>query len=73
MTNEIYDELAQALNTRSMMLPSIPCDEFYAFAEALFTPEQAQLACRMPMGPVSAVDLAKKIGAVEVKQNNIMG
>ena len=62
MVNEIYDELAQALNARSMMLPSIPCDEFYAFAEALFTPEQAQLACNMPNEPVSAADLAKKIG-----------
>ena len=62
MAHKIYDELAQALNARSMMLPSIPCDEFYAFIEALYTPEQAQLACSMPMEPVSAADLAKKIG-----------
>jgi len=62
MSHEIYDELARALNARSTMLLSIPCDEFYAFAEALFTPEQAQLACSMPMEPVSAQDLAKKTG-----------
>jgi len=62
MAHEIYDELAKELNSRSTMLLSIPCDEFYAFAEALFTPEQAQLACSMPIEPVSATGLAKEIG-----------
>jgi len=61
MTEEVYKKLAEALNARSMTYPSIPCDEFYAFARELFTPEQAEIASSMPMNPVSAEELAAKM------------
>src|SRR4030043_574869 len=61
MTEEIYKKLAEALNARSMTYPSIPCDEFYAFAKELFTPEQAEIASSMPMNPVAAEELATKM------------
>lgn len=58
MTREVYNRLAGALNTRSMAYPSIPCDEFYVLAEELFTPEQAEIASKMPVDPISAEQLA---------------
>lgn len=61
MSREIYDKLAEALNTRSMAYPSIPCDEFYVLAEELFTPEQAEIASSMPVDPVSAEELADRV------------
>ena len=60
MTREIYDKLAEALNARSMVYPSVPCEEFYILAETLFTPEQAEIASNMPIDPVSAQELASK-------------
>src|SRR4030065_132019 len=61
MTEEVYNKLADALNARSMTYPSIPCDEFYAFARELFTPEQAEIASSMPVNPLSAEELATKM------------
>jgi ferredoxin len=66
MTGEVYDRLAQALNTRSMAYPSIPCDEFYALAAELFTPEQAEIASDMPVDPVSAEKLAANMKNFDV-------
>lgn len=61
MTEEIYNKLADALNARSMTYPSMPCDEFYAFAKELFTLEQAEIASSMPVNPISAEELAAKM------------
>ncbi|MBC8512691.1 MAG: 4Fe-4S binding protein [Dehalococcoidia bacterium] len=68
MTKEVYQKLGEALNARSVTIPSVPCDEFFAFAEALFTPEQAELACSMPLEPVAADDLAAKIGEADIRK-----
>jgi ferredoxin len=61
MTQEVYNKLAEVLNARSMTYPSVPCDEFYALAEELFTPEQAEIASNMPLNPVSAEVLVDKM------------
>jgi ferredoxin len=61
MTEDVYKKLADALNARSVTYPSIPCDEFYAFAKELFTPEQAEIASSMPLNPVTAEELADKM------------
>jgi ferredoxin len=61
MTQDVYNKLADALNARSKTYPSIPCDEFYALAEELFTPEQAEIASYMPLNPVSAEVLVDKM------------
>ncbi|MCJ7655278.1 MAG: hypothetical protein MUO97_08305 [Dehalococcoidia bacterium] len=53
MTEEVYKKLADALNARSVTYPSIPCDEFYALAKELFTPEQAEIASSMPLSSVT--------------------
>src|SRR3989304_4240860 len=66
MTKKVYDKLAEALNARSMTYPSVPCDEFYALAEELFTPEQAEIGSNMPVNPVSAEELSTKIKGSDV-------
>jgi ferredoxin len=49
-----------------MVYPSIPCEEFYVLAEELFTPEQAEIACNMPVEPVSAEGLAARMKASDI-------
>jgi ferredoxin len=66
MTTEVYNRLAQALNTRSTAYPSIPCEEFYLLAAELFTPEQAEIAANMPVEPVSTGKLASRMRASDV-------
>jgi len=44
-----------------MTYPSVPCDEFYAFAKELFTPDEAEIASSMPMKPVLAEELAAEM------------
>ncbi len=66
MTREVYNKLAEALNTRSSTYPSVPCDEFYVLAEEIFTPEQAEIASNMPVDPVSAEELAAEMKASDV-------
>ena len=58
MTEEIYKKLAGALNARSMTYLSVPCDEFYAFAREIFTPEQAEIASSIPLDGVTSEELA---------------
>ncbi|MBM3118576.1 MAG: 4Fe-4S dicluster domain-containing protein [Chloroflexi bacterium] len=67
MIEDVYNRLAGALNARSVAYPSIPCDEFYAFARELFTPEQAEIACSMPIGSATAEDLASKMKGTNVE------
>jgi len=66
MTREVYNKLAEALNTRSVAYLSIPCEEFYALAEELFTLEQAEIASNMPVNPVSTEELAAKTKTSDV-------
>jgi len=66
MTREVYNKLAEALNTRSSTYPSVPCDEFYVLAEEIFTPEKAEIASNMPVDPVSAEELAAKMRLSDV-------
>jgi NAD-dependent dihydropyrimidine dehydrogenase PreA subunit len=56
-------QLAEALDARSMAYPSIPCDEFYVLAEEIFTLEQAEIAAKMPLNPVSPKELATTMKA----------
>ena len=66
MTREVYDKLAEALNARSMVYPSVTCDEFYILVDALFTPEQMEIASNMPLNPVSAEEFATRMKTSDV-------
>jgi formate hydrogenlyase subunit 6/NADH:ubiquinone oxidoreductase subunit I len=62
MTQPVYEKLTDALKMRGGAAPAIKCPEFYAIIEELFTPEEAELASKMPLGLVSAADMAKETG-----------
>ena len=60
MTEPIYEKLVDAVNMRGA--PGKKGPELNALMEELFTPEEAELAVRMPLNPVSAADLASEVG-----------
>ena len=62
MTQPVYEKLTEALKMRGGAAPAIHCPEFYAIIEELFTPDEADLASKMPLGLVSAADMAKETG-----------
>jgi len=61
MTDPIYDQVADAVNARTGY-PCYKCPELLDILEFLFTMEEAELALKMPMIPVSAEGFAKDIG-----------
>jgi ferredoxin len=62
MTQPIYEKLTDALKMRGGAAPAVHCREFYAILEELFTPDEAELASKMPMGLISAAELASETG-----------
>ncbi len=68
MANAIYDKLAAALNARTTAIPAIPCEEYYAFVEFLFTPEEAAIACAMPIDYATVEEIAASLGEKDLKK-----
>jgi ferredoxin len=60
MHEPVYEKLSDALSMMGGGLPAVKCPEFYALLKELFTPEEADLASKMPQGLVSAADMAKE-------------
>jgi Na+-translocating ferredoxin:NAD+ oxidoreductase subunit B len=77
MADAIYDKLAAALNARGTGVPSIICKEFYDLAQFLFTPEEAAIACAMPIEYASLEEIAANLATKDLKklasQLEIMG
>lgn len=61
MTDSIYEKVADAVNQRTGY-PCFKCPELFAILEFLYTPEEAELAVKMPMMPMPAYALAQDIG-----------
>lgn len=61
MVNAVYEKLVPALNARGTILPSIACDEYFAFVSCLFTPEEAEILAAMPMGFATAEEIAGRL------------
>ena len=61
MAERVYEELADALTLRGGTMPILKCREFFALLEELFTPEEAELAAKMPVGPVTAQRFARDV------------
>ncbi len=68
MTKSVYEKLADALGMRGGAMPAIKCQEFFALLEELFTPEEAELAIKMPITPFSAEAFAKEIVGGDLKE-----
>ncbi len=65
MSEDVYQRLADALNARGAAYPAVPCPEFYAVAREFFTPDEAEIACRMPNRSVTLKELAGHIPEVD--------
>jgi len=68
MTQEVYEKLADALNSRGGAVPALKCKEFFALVEELFTPEEAELAVKMPLNPIPAETFAREIAGGDPKK-----
>lgn len=61
MTEGVYDKLADALAMRGGAVPAVKCQEFFALLKELFTPEEAELAIKMPIVPFPAEAFARDV------------
>jgi len=68
MTEPVYEQLVDALNSRGGALPAVKCREFCALIEELFTPEEAELAAKMPLSPIPAETFAREIAGGDPKE-----
>jgi Na+-translocating ferredoxin:NAD+ oxidoreductase subunit B len=63
-----YIKLAEAMNLRNMTLPSAPIPEFFTLVQELFTPEEAEIACAMPVGYSSIEQIAAKLPGTSIAE-----
>ncbi|MBE9514872.1 MAG: hypothetical protein IMY79_01895, partial [Chloroflexi bacterium] len=68
MAEPAYEELADALSLRGGTLPVLKCKEFFALLQELFTPEEAELAAKMPLGPVTVEAFAREIAGSDTEE-----
>ncbi|MDD5399531.1 MAG: hypothetical protein PHU70_10720, partial [Dehalococcoidia bacterium] len=66
MVDAIYDKLAAALNARGTTVPAIICQEYYDLVQFLFTPEEAAIACAMPIEYAVVEEIAKNLGTKDI-------
>lgn len=71
MADALYEKLADAVNARTGY-PCLKGPELYAILEFLYTPEEGELALKMPMGAISATKLAEKVGATPEKMRDLL-
>ncbi|MCX6004653.1 MAG: 4Fe-4S binding protein [Chloroflexi bacterium] len=68
MTNAIYDKLAAALNARGTAVPAVKCKEYYDLAEFLFTPDEADIVCAMPIEYATVEEIAANLDTKDIKK-----
>jgi hypothetical protein len=61
----VYQQLLAVMKKRGGGYSGMDVPEFYAMAEGLFTPEEAEVNNAMPRGPFTARDLAREMGREE--------
>ncbi|MGA2368060.1 MAG: 4Fe-4S binding protein [Dehalococcoidia bacterium] len=68
MAKAIYDKLAAALNARGMAVPAVPCAEYYALVEFLFSEDEAAIVCAMPIEYAGVEEIAANLGTKDLKK-----
>jgi Na+-translocating ferredoxin:NAD+ oxidoreductase subunit B len=66
MADVIYDKLAAALNARNTAVPSLLCKEYYDLVEFLFTPEEAEIFCAMPIEHAMLEEIADNMSTKDL-------
>ncbi len=59
---ELYTNLIDSINMRGGTVAAYKIDECYALLEVIFTPEQAEMFIKIPLGPSNAEQIAKEAG-----------
>jgi Pyruvate/2-oxoacid:ferredoxin oxidoreductase delta subunit len=72
LSTEIYRKLYETLRRRGGVYGARDISEFYALAETLFTPEEAEVQCAMPRTPATAEMIAKEINRSEAEVIRIL-
>lgn len=72
MTQAVYERLADKLKSVGGSLLAMKCKEFFELVEELFTPEEAQLATKMPLSPFPAETFAQDIGGEPNKVERLL-
>ena len=62
MAKEVYHKLLEVMKKRGGDFAGMDIPEFYQMAEALFTPEEAEINNAMPRGPFTTQSLAAEMG-----------
>lgn len=68
MTELVYEKLAEALNSRGGAVAALKCRELFALLEGLFTPQEAELAAKMPLSSIPAEAFAREIAGGDPKE-----
>jgi len=61
MSNELYDRLIDNLMLIGGAVPIYKCEEFTALIQALFNPEEAELAAGMPLGMQAVEAISEQV------------
>jgi len=72
MSQEIYKQLLEVMKKRGGIYAGLDIPEFYAMAEVMFTPQEAEVNNAMPRGPFAAKDIAKEMGRDEEEIKEIL-
>ena len=72
MAQQVYTELYAVMKKRCGPYTGIEIPEFYAMAEELFTPQEAEVNNRMPGKPVTAGDIAGEMNKEESEVKTIL-
>jgi Na+-translocating ferredoxin:NAD+ oxidoreductase subunit B len=62
MSQPVYRQLLAVMQKRGGDFSGLDIPEFYAMAEEMFTPQEAEINNAMPRGPFTALDLAQAMG-----------
>jgi len=62
MSSEVYKKLLEVMKKRRGPYAGADIPEFFELVETLFTPEEAEVNNAMSKGPVTAADMAQKLG-----------
>ena len=72
MSKEVYKELLEVMKKRGGRWSGMDIPEFYEMVEELFTPEEAEVNNAFPNEPVTAKDIATKMGRNEEEIEKIL-
>jgi Pyruvate/2-oxoacid:ferredoxin oxidoreductase delta subunit len=72
MSKEVYTELLEVMKKRGGQFAGMDIPEFYEMAEALFTPQEAEVNNAMPRRPATAKNIAQAMGKEEGEMEEIL-